>query len=136
MTWRFKVGPMMLSTYSLCGLLMIMNSACTSKTCSQVEVPSVEVAVMYQGDTDPAVEYRVLGDDSSLWTACEGGSSDRTWFGSCGWEESGRILVRATSMDGEQTDEIEVRVKMDDNECHVRTQQVTLTLNPVEPTAE
>jgi len=102
-------------------------SAC-AVSCTPVSIASVVVTVQDSTGalvTDATVTYQVDGGSEKAARCLDvedAGCSK--WV--AGWEESGAFVVVATSGDGSKRAEETLTVSKD--ECHVQTEQVTLTL--------
>lgn len=92
--------------------------------CTEQAVPSILVVVEGASEetlTGVAVTYAPEGGDDPA--ACT--EFDGQW--TCGTEEAGTFVVSA-SADGHTTETATVTVEMDEDGCHVVTEEVTLTL--------
>ena len=110
------------------GLALVPLAACPPEVaCTEIAVTSVNVqvddadGVAIEGAT---VSYTVDGGDSAACSENSGGSY------SCGVEEPGEIEVTAVADGfGEASDS--VTIVMDEDDCHVVPQDITLSL-PIE----
>lgn len=111
--------------------MLLLLTACflDEKACDTMAVASVNVTVVdADGATvpDAVVSWRL---DDGEWTDCE--SMGDTW--ACGWEVAGDLDIR---VEAEGYDTVETPVSVVQGECHVEAEALTVTLEPIECTAE
>ncbi len=104
----------------------VLEVALESVECTEQAVPSAHVSVRAEDGSplvDSVVTYAANGGEVSTCTA----SGDGTHW--CGSEEAGELRIEATAF-GFQSASAVVEVAAD--ECHVLTEEVTMTLSPNE----
>ncbi len=104
-------------------LLILSLLACPLETVDCDAMAALSVLVHVEDDGGDAISEAEVSytTDGATWMPCEGMGSD--W--GCGWEVSGEITVRAEA-EGLQTTEDTVTVEQ--GECHVIQQELTLVL--------
>lgn len=101
--------------------------------CTEEARSSVNVVVEGVGEVQPAVTYS--RDGGETFEACDGmgdvGDVDASWV--CGWEVAGELIVRVEAEGFEQQDTL---VTVEADACHVLSESLTVTMQPVVCTSE
>jgi hypothetical protein len=95
------------------------------QACTDIAIASATVTVTDDAGApiaDATVEWSV---DGVTWAACDEGGAAGAYR--CGWEQAGELRIRASAA-GYVAGEGDVSVPMDDQNCHVVGQSLTLTL--------
>ena len=122
---RFRLTCLLLAVSVVLPACSRPDSACTLEARAAVQVMVVDTRGGLQRDArvtftvDGGPEQQALCNGTSQ----PGGPCDR-WV--TGYERAGEYVITATSADGTRTARTQVRVSQD--ECHVKTETVQLTL--------
>ncbi len=124
------------SRFSLVVVLLAPLAACHVEAqidCTMEARSSVNVVVEGVGDVQAAVTYS--RDGGLTFEACDGmgdaGEVDASWV--CGWEVAGELIVRVEA-EGFEPQDVPVTVEAD--VCHVLSESLTVTMQPVVCTSE
>lgn len=123
-----------LPLFALLPLLSIAGCGDEEGVCTEEAVSSVDVhTVDRDGVTELVAEVTATdADGNSVEATCaeaDTGAGCSHWI--VGWEVAGEITIHATGTDGcnSGSGQATVTVEMDEAECHVVTQELTLTLD-------
>jgi hypothetical protein len=118
---RFTHLPLVLSVFALPFSGCLLGQACDLIAVASVNVTTVDdsgAAVQV-----PGLEYRAAGDDGFQAATCNDGSEDACSDWTAGYELAGDIEIQVTDCP-----ESAVSVTVGEDECHVITESLDLTV--------